>query len=178
MEPELIRELRLLAEFVVSLPERVVGTIIAARESYSGWRERVRIQKEIAATREIGRALQHIYFFKGDIVAWARSMDLSDSQNIIYLRELFSEVICGLDNVRAVVEETAFSNTELATEAAAFIAKAATVYKRLEQLPDSDFRDPGLAGEIAAGVEKMSSAGGELVRRLDNERFMLDHIFS
>src|ERR1700684_1576514 len=93
---DLLKEVRLAAEFLTSLPERLVNEVMGARLSYRDWKERVQAAKKSAELREIGKKLATLYFTKGSVLGWLRSPKFTGSDEDLWLKGEFASVAEGL----------------------------------------------------------------------------------
>lgn len=102
--PELIREVRNSIDFIIDLPKKLSSILGDCQIASCDRRERIRRQKENAEIREIGKCLQQAYHFKGDFIAWAKSVsDRTNDEDVQFVKEIFDEVANCLDQVRKTI---------------------------------------------------------------------------
>lgn len=174
----LLKEIRETSEFILKLPEKLVDLLLKPQLHYHGQRERIKILKELVEMREIGKLLQRLYFKKGDFIAYVKSIDeIGDIKEAEEIKLCFSEIKGELDAIRQIIQECSFSNTELATEAILFIARASRAYEILLSIPDEQLVNSGHLEEIFNLITSMEQTGKEFIKRLDEERRVLDHSY-
>jgi hypothetical protein len=172
----LIKEARETVDWLLSFPEKLVSTVMAPRETWLGRRERIRKLKEIVEVREIIKAIQDVYWTKGNLSKQIQQIQsVKTPENAAIIRELFEAVAGGLAEIRAVLKEASLSNTSLSTEAAIFLAKTEAVYDRLAALPDEGLLNDEAIVEIAGIVQLMIRQASVVLKQLDDYRLLLDH---
>ncbi len=173
--PELIKQIRDTADFLLMLPQKIVAAVMGTRHSYFAWKQRISDQRELAAVREVGKKLQSLYFWKGDMIAFIDSIDFeTELKFVTEFRQMFAEIAEGLDELQEILKETAFSNTKLATDAALLISKASRSYRSMSGLPESSLCQREVLRSVGIEMEKLIDAGSELIRQLDDQRRVLD----
>ncbi|RWM22120.1 hypothetical protein [Mesorhizobium sp.] len=89
-----------LADWFLALPQKLVDAVMGSRQTYLNRKGRIEAAKELAALREVGKSLQQLYFFKGNIFTWVnRVQSQQDTEGAAYVREFFSQVAAQLDDV-------------------------------------------------------------------------------
>jgi hypothetical protein len=176
--PELIKQIRETADFLLTLPQKIVAAVMGTRHGYFAWKERIAAQRELAAVREVGKKLQTLYFWKGDMIAFINSIDFeTELKFVTEFRQMFGEIADGLDELQEILKETAFSNTKLATDAALLISKASRSYRSMSALPESSLCQREVLRSMGIEMERLTDAGGELIQQLDDQRRVLDHTY-
>lgn len=175
IDGKLLREIRELADFVVKLPERLATIPLDVGIARSQRKERLKQLKEIANLREIGKCLITIYSTKGGLAPFF-DVDPSNDDDVIYIKGIFEFVIDSLEGIQEILEEGDFSDVSLATEASEKVAKYIAIYKMLLQISDSDLSTNNLS-EIGTCIQIMQAEGSQLIKKLDDQRRLLDHTF-
>jgi hypothetical protein len=174
----LIKETRETTDWLLAFPDKLVSAVIKPRESFLRRRERIHRLKELVEIREIGKAIQSLYFFKGDLVQWRHELQSERRlEDAVHVRELFVSLKNGVADIRETVAYTSISNTSLGAEAALFLARAELVYQKLSELPDEILLDDKAIPEIARLLERIIHAASTLLKQLDEYRKLLDHVY-
>jgi hypothetical protein len=175
---DILRQVRETADWFIQLPAKLVAAIMGTRLSYLDRRERISKLKELAVLREMGKVMQELYFFKGDILGWLHNIQSRRlAEDIAHVRGIFDDVIARLDIIWLVMSETPLSDTKLGAEAALEIAKGKRTYKRLRDLPDEVIlADHGLL-DIFEDINKMMAAGDHLLKMIEEHRQRIDNTY-
>jgi hypothetical protein len=171
----LVKQVTELADWFVGLPQKLVDAIMDTRHTFHTRRERIEAAKELAALREVGKSIQHLYFFKGNIFTWVnRIQTQQDATGADYVREMFACIVAQLDDVWQALQDTSISNLALGAEVSQMISKSKMTYTALAQLTDAQiFSDRGLV-DIIADMEAMERSGNLILFRVDEHRRQLD----
>lgn len=153
-----------------------IAAVMEPKRVYLERRERIQKAKELVELREIGKSIQGLYFWKGNIILWANGMQAQKRvEDVEYVRDLFAHVAERLDYIWLVMSETPLLNTQLGSEAALQIAKAKKIYEALRDLPDQAIiEDRGLL-DILAEMQEMAEVGNALLMKVDEHRRQIDH---
>jgi tRNA U54 and U55 pseudouridine synthase Pus10 len=148
---------------------------MGTQQSYLDRKERILAAKELAAIREVGKCLQQLFFFKGNIFTWVNSVQLQqNSEEAGYVRDLFSQVATQLEEVWQALQETQISNLALGAEVSQKLAEAKSTYAKLAALSDAEiFGDRGLI-DIIEAMEALQESGSLILSRVDEHRTRLD----
>jgi hypothetical protein len=176
---DLMREIREAVNFVVELPRKIVNSFMGARSDYQGWKQRIEAQKRNAEMREIAKCLQGLYFRKADISAYVASPEFkNDDKDVEILKGTFSEAAENLQTLRQMLIEIGPTHPLLITDAPVLIASASRAYQTIAKLPDSEFRsDRAALSDLCRNLDALTEAGNSLLKRLDDERQMLDYTY-
>lgn len=178
----LVKELRETCNYILELPDKLFSLVAEYKIKSLSRQERINALKELVELREIGKILQNMYFWKGDFIGFVKGIETSENasinnEDIKYIKEVFLCISEGLKELNITLSETAFSNTQLATDASLFIGKAIHQYNSLAALSDSQLVECGSLVEICTSVEEITKNGTALIERLDEERRLLDHTY-
>jgi len=180
---QLLKELRQAAEFLLQLPKTLVTLLPDLKIAYLNRKERIRVLKEIVELREFGKQLQDLYFFKGNLIEFAKECgegdgDASDdSWRIATLKEMFGETHESLERIRSSIADFYFVQTSIAVEALLFLAQASGIFKRLSMLPDAALRDKNSLVEICSFMEQLLDQANKFIEELDSHRKLLDYSY-
>jgi hypothetical protein len=175
---DLLKQVRETADWFIGLPQKLVAAVMGTKLDYLDRRERILKSKELAELREIGKVIQSLYFFKGNILLWVNKVQTQkDIEDVEYVRDLFDSVAKGLDNIWNVMSETPLSNTQLGADVSMQIAKAKATYEALRDLPDQAILDDRGILDILASMEEMMGAGRLLLMQVDDHRNQIDNTY-
>jgi uncharacterized protein YaaR (DUF327 family) len=175
IDVDLLKQFRESADWIMQLPEKMVKAIMNTKVALLNRRERVAKYKELAELREIGKSIQKLYAFKGNILLYANIMQRERNfEDIKEIRRLFASAVELLDDIWAAISETPISSMQLGTEAAQQIETAKTIFKKLRDLPDDALLDDRQLLDILANVNYMAEAGKRLLMTVDAHRRELD----
>ncbi len=175
---ELLREVRETGDWLLALPEKLVAAVLGPVVVYYERKQRIRTLKELVELREIAKALETLFIYKGDFLAFARSVDtLQRLEDVRWVKEIFREVHNELGDVLEMIRDASFSDTALVIEAIAVITSARRAYGLLAQAPDAQLLHTRQLGAICTQAYFLAEAGHALVRRLDEHRRQLDHTY-
>ena len=175
---EFIKQIRLAADFLLQLPKRLMSVINETHYDYHDWKDRVEAQKKNAGLREVGKKMVSLYFSKGSILAYVQSSRFgADEDDLKFLKELFSEVADGLDELKEMIEEIGLFKIAFLLEAAPLISKASVAYRVFSTLPDPDLRDRSILEEVCRGMDDLIVAGQKLIKESEEGRKLIDYTY-
>lgn len=178
IDVNLVKQAIELADWFVALPQKLVDAVMGTRLAFYTRKERIEAAKELAALREVGKSIQHLYFFKGNIFTWVnRIQSQQDAEGAEEIRDMFGFVATQLEDVWQALQDTPISNLALGAEVSQMLSASKLTYTKLSQLTDSEiFSDRGLV-EIVAAMEAMEKSGNGILFRVDEHRRQLDATF-
>jgi len=171
----LVKQATDLADWFFGLPEKLVSAVMGTKQTYLDRKERIQAAKELAAIREVGKSLQQLFFFKGNIFTWINSVQTQqNAEDASYVREMFSQVATQLEEVWQALQDAPISNLALGAEASQKLAEAKSTYAKLAVLSDAEiFGDRGLV-DIIKAMEDLQESGSLILSRVDQHRTRLD----
>lgn len=172
---DLLKQVRETADWFMHLPEKLVAAVMGPKLARLDRRERILKSKELAELREIGKSIQQLYSFKGNIILWANALQVGkEVEDVEYCRNLFGDVAEKLDEIWSVMSETPLSNTQLGAEISLQIAVAKRTYESLRDLPDHLMIEDRNLLEIVADMNVIMEAGDLLLMKVDEHRRNID----
>jgi hypothetical protein len=104
IDVDLLKQFRESADWIMQLPEKMVKAIMNTKVALLNRRERVAKYKELAELREIGKSIQQLYAFKGNILLYANIMQRERNfEDIKEIRRLFASAVELLDDIWAAI---------------------------------------------------------------------------
>jgi hypothetical protein len=175
IDVDLVKQFRECADWVMQLPEQLVKAVMDTKLTLLNRRERIARYKELAELREIGKSIQELYGFKGNLLLYVNIIQRERTvEDIEKIRLLFSGSAAALDDMWSAISETPISNMQLGIEAAQQIKRAKMVFETLRDLPNDAILDDRQLLDILADVQYMADAGKRLVMTVDAHRRDLD----
>lgn len=174
-----IKEIRESTDFLIRLPQLLLTSVLDTNIAFRERRERIVLLKEIVELREISKILQGVYFFKGDIIAYAKTVIAEKNiEGAGFIKDSFFYIADSLEQVRGTLAQTSFSNSELATEANMFIAKAIHAYNLFLSIENEDLIKSEVLSEVCSCVLELSDTASKFIQELDKHRNILDHTYN
>ena len=177
----LVREVRETADWILQLPVKLIAAWQQPSEELHSRRERIRKLKELTELREIGKNLQYLYFWKGDMIAFAQKLDAAPDQVSPeaeeWFKESFDTTAAHLKEMREQIADSSFSNLGTSIEAISTLSRAIVAYEALRDAPKGLLLHSGKVAELCSVLISLEDAGHEFIKRVDERRHLLDHTY-
>jgi hypothetical protein len=96
---DLLKQFRESADWVMQLPEKLVKAVMDTKLTLLNRRERVAKYKELAELREVGKSIQKLYGFKGNILQYANIIQRERTvEDIEEIRRVFACAAGAIDD--------------------------------------------------------------------------------
>jgi hypothetical protein len=100
IDVDLLKQFRETADWVMQLPEKLVKAVMDTKLTSLNRRERIAKYKELAELREIGKSIQELYGFKGNLLLYANIIQRERTvEDIKEIRILFAGAAAALDDL-------------------------------------------------------------------------------